>query len=115
MQLDVRPTISSNLAINGKPAPMKPISADSHVVEGPEVFTGLAQRFGDDAPRIVTVGEEVDAIVIPSRGGRGVGVARMAMASTWLARNEPLDRKHGRKPEVAHLDDPEMEAVFRKG
>ncbi|SVC67753.1 uncharacterized protein METZ01_LOCUS320607, partial [marine metagenome] len=36
---------------------MKPISADSHVVEGPEVFTGLAQRFGDDAPRIVTVGE----------------------------------------------------------
>ncbi len=23
---------------------MKPISADSHVVEGPEVFTGLAAR-----------------------------------------------------------------------
>ena len=94
---------------------MKPISADSHVVEGPEVFTGLAQRFGDDAPRIVTVGEEVDAIVIPSRGRGGVGVARMAMASTRLARNEPLVRKHGRKPEVAHLNDPEMEALFRKG
>ena len=115
MQLDVRPTMPGNAAINGKPAPMKPISADSHVVEGPEVFTGLAQRFGDDAPRIVTVGEEVDAIVIPSRGSRGVGVARMAMASTRLARNEPLVRKHGRKPEVAHLNDPEMEALFRKG
>ena len=94
---------------------MNPISADSHVVEGPEVFAGLAARFGDDAPRIMTVDEEVDAIVIPSRGRRGMGVARMAMASTRLARNEPLVRPHGRKPEVAHLNDPEMEALFRKG
>ena len=63
----------------------------------------------------MTVDDEVDAIVIPSRGSRGVGVARMAMASTRLARNEPLVRQHGRKPEVAHLNDPEMEALFRKG
>jgi hypothetical protein len=34
---------------------MQPISADSHVVEGPEVFTGLADRFGDAAPRIMDV------------------------------------------------------------
>ena len=31
----------------------RPISADSHALEGPEVFEGLPERFGDDAPRIV--------------------------------------------------------------
>lgn len=35
---------------------MKPISADSHVVEGCAVFSGLADRFGDEAPRIMDVG-----------------------------------------------------------
>ena len=29
---------------------MKPISADSHMVAGRDVFTGLADRFGDEAP-----------------------------------------------------------------
>jgi uncharacterized protein len=94
---------------------VQPISADSHVVEGREVFTGLAERFGDDAPRIMDVGDQVDAIVIPSRGMHGVSVARMAMAATRLARNEPLERKPGHKPDVAHMDDPELKALFAKG
>ncbi|MCZ6854913.1 MAG: amidohydrolase family protein, partial [Gammaproteobacteria bacterium] len=94
---------------------MKPISADSHIVEGPEVFTGLTERFGDDAPRIMDVGDDVDCIVIPSRGVRGVSVARMCMAATRLARNEPLPRKPGHKPDVAHMNDPELVALFNKG
>ena len=94
---------------------MKPISADSHVVEGREVFTGLADRFGDEAPRVMDVGDQVDAIVIPARGLHGVSVARMGMAATRLARNEPLHRKPGRKPDVAHMQDPELVALFKQG
>ena len=94
---------------------MKPISADSHVVEGRDVFTGLAERFGDEAPRIMDVGDQVDAIVVPARGMRGVSVARMGMAATRLARNEPLSRKPGHKPDVAHMKDPELVALFNSG
>ena len=94
---------------------MKPISADSHVVEGRDVFVGLADRFGDAAPRIMDVDDQVDAIVVPARGLHGVSVARMGMAATRLARNEPLNRKPGRKPDVAHMKDPELVALFNKG
>lgn len=94
---------------------MQPISADSHVVEGREVFTGLADRFGDEAPRIMNVGDQVDAIVVPARGMHGVSVARMGMAATRLRRNEPLNRKPGHKPDVAHMRDPELVALFKSG
>ncbi len=93
----------------------KPISADSHVVEGREVFTGLADRFGDEAPRVMDLDDRVDAIVIPAHGMRGPSVAQMGMAATRLARNEPLNRKKGRKPDVAHMADPELIALFNKG
>ena len=94
---------------------MQPISADSHVVEGRDVFTGLADRFGDEAPRIMNVGNQVDAIVVPARGMQGVSVARMGMAATRLGRNEPLNRKKGHKPDVAHMQDPELVALFNSG
>ena len=94
---------------------MQPISADSHVVEGRDVFTGLADRFGDEAPRIMDVGDQVDAIVVPARGMHGVSVARMGMAATRLRRNEPLNRKAGHKPDVAHMQDPELVALFKSG
>lgn len=94
---------------------MQPISADSHVVEGREVFTGLAEKFGDEAPRVMNVGDQVDAIVVPSRGMQGVSVARMAMAATRLRRNEPLKRRPGHKPDVAHMQDPELVALFSSG
>ena len=94
---------------------MHPISADSHVVEGPEVFTGLVEKFGDEAPRVMTVGDQVDAIVVPANGMHGVSVARMAMAATRLRRNEPLKRRHARKPDVAHMQDPELIALFNSG
>lgn len=94
---------------------MKPISADSHVVEGRDVFAGLADRFGDEAPRVMNVGNQVDAIVVPANGMRGVSVAQMGMAATRLARNEPLGRKKGRKPDVANMQAPELVALFNKG
>lgn len=94
---------------------MQPISADSHVVEGRDVFTGLADRFGDEAPRVMNVGDQIDAIVVPARGMRGVSVARMGMAATRLRRNEPLKRKKGHKPDVAHMQDPELVALFNSG
>ena len=81
---------------------MKPISADSHVVEGRDVFTGLAERFGDEAPRIMDVGDQVDAIVVPARGIYGVsvvfGVDNLMWGSdyphtdsTWPCSTEVLD------------------------
>ena len=94
---------------------MRPISADSHVVEGRDVFAGLADRFGDEAPRIANVGDRADCIVIPARGGGGTSVAQMGLAATRLARNEPLERKAGHKPDVAHMQDPELVALFEQG
>jgi len=94
---------------------MKPISADSHVVEGPDVFTGLAERFGDQAPRLMSVGDQADCIVIPERSPRGINVAQMGMAATRLSRKSPLQRKPGHKPDVANMQDPELIELFAKG
>jgi predicted TIM-barrel fold metal-dependent hydrolase len=94
---------------------MNVISADSHVVEGPGVFAGLADRFGDDAPRVVSIDGDGDHIIIPSKGARGVNVARMALAATRLDREIPIDRKVAHKPDVGHIDDPEIQAYFTGG
>lgn len=69
----------------------RPISADSQVVEGPEVFDGLAARFGDEAPRVERT--DGDYIVVPGRGGRRLNVGIMALAATRRDREGPLDRK----------------------
>lgn len=94
---------------------MKPISADSHVVEGPEVFHGLADRFGDDAPRVVSKDGKGDHIVIPSARNRTVNVGMMALAATRLDRDEPLGRRPGHKPDVGRVDDPEIQAYLTGG
>ena len=82
---------------------------------GPDVFAGLAARFGDAAPRVVHAAGEGDRIVIPVRGAQGINVARMGLAASRLGRNEPLVRKPGRKPDVAHMRDPEIMALFSQG
>ncbi len=92
-----------------------PISADSHVVEGPEVFAGLAERFGDEAPRIVSEEGGTDHIVIPARKGPGVNVGIMALAATRLDRAEPLERKRGHKPGTGTVKDPEIRAYLDRG
>src|SRR5258708_17202486 len=38
------------------------VSADSHVVEPPEVFQGLEKRFGDRAPQIVNLPDRGDVL-----------------------------------------------------
>ncbi len=92
-----------------------PISADSHVVEGPDVFAGLADRFGDDAPRVVHTDGKGDHIVVPAQKGRGVNVGIMALAATRLDRADPLERKPGHKPGTGTVEDPEIKAYLTGG
>ena len=95
--------------------PYRPISADSHAVEGPEVFAGLAERFGDDAPRVVSRDGEGDHIVIPNRRGPGLNVGRMALAATRLDRDGPIGRREAHKPDAGTVEDPEIRAYLTGG
>ena len=76
------------------------ISADSHIIEPPEVFAGLEERFGDRAPRIVHEEGRGDFVFTPATGeqlGSALGgVGRLGIA--------------GRS-----LDDPETDRVIRLG
>ena len=91
------------------------ISADSHVVEGPDVFSGLVDRFGDDAPRVLSRPGKGDHIIIPARGDAGVNVGHMALAATRLDRATPIERRPGHKPGVGTLHDPEIQAYLTGG
>ena len=64
------------------------ISADSHIVEAPEVFAGLEQRFGDEAPKVVRHPEYGDMLVIPGQPIRAnFGVGRYGIAGLYA--NDP--------------------------
>ena len=78
---------------------MPVISADSHVVEAKEVYIGLEEKFGDEAPRVMYENTENDSIVIPAAGPRGVR-KRMAFAGLRSKEEVELTRRHARKPEV---------------
>lgn len=93
----------------------RPISADSHALEGPEVFDGLPERFGDDAPRIVHKDGQGDHIHTPNMPKRSRNVAVMALAGTRLDYDTPLPREHASKPSAGSLDDPEIQAYFTGG
>ncbi|HBM87641.1 MAG TPA: hypothetical protein DD437_03765 [Rhodobiaceae bacterium] len=93
----------------------RPISADSHVVEGPGVYAGLAERFGDEAPRLVSEKGKGDVVVVPARGDGGFNVARGALAAARLDRDEPIARKSGHKPDVGTIEDPEIQAYLSGG
>ncbi len=93
---------------------MKPISADSHVVESEDVFIGLAERFGDDAPRVTGAGTVHDAIVIPSKGPRGIR-RRMGFAGMRLREGITVQRRRGHKPEVDDMTDDEAKRILAKG
>lgn len=94
---------------------MKAISADSHIVEGPDVFAGLAERFGDEAPRVVQKEGRGDYIVIPAKKERTVNVGIMALAATRLDRDEPVQRRSGSKPDAGSIQDPEIQAYLTGG
>lgn len=93
----------------------RPISADSHALEGPEVFEGLADTFGDDAPRVISKDGEGDYIHTPNMPKRSRNVAVMALAGTRLDYAEPLPREHASKPGTGSLTDPEIQAYFTGG
>ena len=93
---------------------MRPISADSHVVESEAVFAGLAARFGDDAPRVMHVGTLDDAIIIPSKGPRGIR-KRMGWAGLRVRDGVVIKRREGRKPDVDDLQDEQAKAALAKG
>ena len=95
---------------------MQTISADSHVVEGPGVFTGLAERFGDEAPRVVSAPGKGDRIVIPAKRNAVVNVGFMALAATRLdGAGATATRKKGHKPDVGSVSDPEIRAYITGG
>ncbi len=91
---------------------MIPISAGSHVMEAEEVFVGLADRFGDEAPRVMYAGTANDAIVIPVKGSRGIR-KRMGWAGMRLREGVSIERRPGHKPEVDDLT-PEALATLAK-
>ena len=93
---------------------VRPISADSHVVESEQVFVGLPERFGDDAPRVVGAGTREDAIVIPAKGPRGVR-RRMGFAGMRRRAGLTLERRRGHKPEVDDMRDEEAQRILAKG
>lgn len=93
---------------------MQPISADSHVVEADEVFTGLADRFGDDAPRIMHRGTNQDSIIIPNRGKGGIR-RRIGIAGLRLREGVEIHRRPGRKPDVDDLADSEVVKIMSQG
>jgi predicted TIM-barrel fold metal-dependent hydrolase len=65
------------------------ISADSHVVEVPEVFAGLVERYGEDqAPKILHHPEHGDTLVVPGQPIRpNFGVGRYGIAGLYA--NDP--------------------------
>ena len=79
-------------------------SADSHIVEPPQVFAALERRFGDRGPRIVQDPDWGDFLVTPGVSGRdrfsernpGVPVGRLGIAG-------------------ANLDSAETQAQIRQG
>ena len=93
----------------------RPISADSHALEGPDVFAGLPEKFGDDAPRVVSKEGDGDYILIPNQPKRSRNVAVMALAGTRLDYKTPLPREHASKPGAGSIDDPEIQAYFKGG
>jgi predicted TIM-barrel fold metal-dependent hydrolase len=61
------------------------ISGDSHIVEVPEIFDGLEQRFGDAAPSIVFEEGRGHLLKIGERVGFSIG--RFGVAGAWV--NDP--------------------------
>jgi predicted TIM-barrel fold metal-dependent hydrolase len=78
------------------------------------VFTGLADRFVDDAPRIVRSGTVDDSIIIPAKGPRCVR-RRMGFAGMRRREGLTLQRRRGHKPEVDDMRDDEAKRILAMG
>ena len=96
------------------------ISADSHFVEAPEVFAGLEERFGADAPKVIHHEEYGDLLLLPGATPRpGFGVGRLGIAGHYA--NDPETQEMIRKgyaglrpgvmDPIARLKDQELDGV----
>jgi uncharacterized protein len=93
------------------------ISGDSHVVEPPEVFAGLEQRFGEEAPKIVHDPERGDVLTVAGKFRLAVG--RLGIAGHYVndpATQEMIRRGYaGMRPGVmdpiARLKDQETDGI----
>lgn len=93
---------------------MQPISADSHVVEAADVFVGLPERFGDDAPRIMYAGTDKDAIIIPSKGAAGIR-RRIGIAGLRKRDGAEVTRRPGYKPDVDDMSAQDVVKIMAQG
>ena len=95
-------------------------SCDSHVVEGPEVFDGLVDRFGDRAPRVVNKWKDRDAVFVAwpsidfamSVGRLGIAGANLNLPETKekIARGWDLINP-GVKDPVARLKEQDQDGI----
>ena len=95
-------------------------SCDSHVVEAPEVFDGLVDRFGDRAPRVVDKWKDRDAVFVAwpsidfamSVGRLGIAGANLNLPETKekIARGWDLINP-GVKDPVARLSEQEQDGI----
>ena len=96
------------------------ISADSHVVEPPEVFNGLEERFGEEAPKILHHEEYGDILSVPGQPLRpNFGVGRLGIAGHYANDPETIEMIHkgyagmrkGVLDPVARLDDQAIDGI----
>jgi predicted TIM-barrel fold metal-dependent hydrolase len=96
------------------------ISADSHVVEPPEVFNGLEERFGEEAPKIIHHEEYGDILSVPGQPLRpNFGVGRLGIAGHYANDPETIEMIHrgyaGMRPgvmdPVARMDDQALDGI----
>jgi len=93
----------------------RPISADSHIVEPPEVFAGLPERFGDAAPRIAPTPREGDGMVLPNDPLGSLGAGRVGIAGGRLGPGVAFERRPGHKPTPEDPKDPQILVRIRAG
>lgn len=67
------------------------ISADSHVVESEEFFLPLQTRFGDKAPRMVTVNPDLGPQLDLGNGKLGIGLSGFLMADVDFTRPDIVE------------------------
>ena len=95
------------------------ISADSHVVETPEIFDGLEERFGD-APKIIHHPEYGDILTVPGQPLRpNFGVGRLGIAGHFVGDSDTMALIHkgyegmraGVLDPVARLKDQDLDGI----
>lgn len=102
-------------------APKLCISGDSHVVEPPEVFAGLVERFGEEAPRIIKHPEGGEVLQVGGGQVRAVqfGVGRLGIAGHHINQPETIEMikkgyagmRPGVLDPVARLKDQEIDGI----